>query len=221
MKDTFAIRPPVYFPNLAYCALMATVDCFVVGDSFQYSRQSFQNRTRIRSPDGAQWLTVPLAGGQHGNPISETRIDYSFHWQKKHLKALRFNYGSTPFYEHYIDDISNIIATGHDSLAELTVASVALTHELLGLVCTLEKEGSNELGENRSTAGTEYLFEADKNWEHTHAPDCRFLAFDHPVYRQNFDGFVEGMSVLDLLFGHGPEAPRILRSGISFNQSEE
>ena len=214
MKDTFAVQPPVYFPNLSYCALMATVDCFVVGDSFQYSRQSFQNRTRVRSPDGAQWLTVPLLSGQHGNPISETRIDYSFHWQKKHLKALQFNYGSTPFYDHYIDDISSIIATRHDSLAGLTVVSVALTHELLGLNSTLEKEGSNGLGENRSTIGTEYLLEPDRKWEGIHAPDCRFLSFDHPVYRQNFDGFIEAMSVLDLLFNHGPEAPRILRSGI-------
>lgn len=224
MKDTFAIEPPVYFPILSYCALMASVDGFVVGDTFQYSRQSFQNRARVRSPDGAQWLTVPLVGGQHGNRISETRIDYSFHWQKKHLKALQFNYGSTPFFEHYVDDISSIIETEHDSLAELTVATVVLTHKLLGFESKIEKESLERPGQNRSTTETEYLFarEGQKEFqgENESAPNRRYLSFEHPVYRQNFDGFVKGMTMLDLLFSHGPEAPRILRSGISFERAE-
>ena len=218
MNDTYAIQPPVYFPDLTYCALMSSVDCFVVGENFQYSRQSFQNRAHVRSPDGAQWLTVPLIGGQHGLPISKTQIDYAFHWQAKHLKALRFNYGSTPFYKHYIDQVSRVIVTEHDSLAALTVASVALVHELLGLGCALENKGFNGFRERRSTSRTQHLFDSDIKRNNSNESDRRILSYKHPVYRQNFDGFVDGMSVLDLLFSHGPEAPRILRSGISFGE---
>ena len=66
-----AIRPPEYFPCLAYAALLLAVDCFVLADTFQYSRQSFQNRTKVRNPQGWQWVSIPLKGGQHGRPICQ------------------------------------------------------------------------------------------------------------------------------------------------------
>jgi hypothetical protein len=38
-----------------------------------------------------------------------------------------------------------------------------------------------------------------------------FQEYHHPVYEQRFGAFEPFMSVLDLLFNHGPESLRILR----------
>ncbi len=93
-----AIRPPEYLPRLQYMALMQSVDVFVLADTFQYSRQSFQNRTRVRTPQGAHWISIPLLGRQHGRPGIQTVIDSNVHWRSKHLRSISFNYSQTPFF---------------------------------------------------------------------------------------------------------------------------
>src|SRR5690606_15157503 len=47
-----AVRPPEYFPRLEYAALLLAAERFVVADTFPFSRQGWQNRTRIRTPEG-------------------------------------------------------------------------------------------------------------------------------------------------------------------------
>ena len=66
--NVLAIRPPEYFPRLSHVALMHYATHFVLADTMQYSRQSFQNRTRVRTREGSSWVSVPLKGGQHGSP---------------------------------------------------------------------------------------------------------------------------------------------------------
>ncbi len=84
----FAHQAPEYFPSLSYVALMSSVDQFYADVGLQYSRQSFQNRARIRTPDGSQWITVPVCGRQYGLPIRETKIDYRDNWVRKHLNCI-------------------------------------------------------------------------------------------------------------------------------------
>ena len=40
-----------------------------------------------------------------------------------------------------------------------------------------------------------------------------FQEYHHPVYEQRFGAFEPFMSVLDLLFNHGPDSLKILRGG--------
>ncbi|HMB93125.1 MAG TPA: WbqC family protein, partial [Rhodothermales bacterium] len=40
------------------------------------------------------------------------------------------------------------------------------------------------------------------------------LVFEHPRYRQAFDGFEAGMMALDVLFSYGPQARTIVRDSI-------
>ncbi len=238
----FAIQPPEYLPRLVYCALMAGVDRFVVGDCFQYSRQSYQNRARLRTPDGIQWITVPLVGGQFGQSIRETRVDYSHKWQKKHLKALKFNYASAPFYEHYFPDFEAVFSPRPETLGELSLSCLELIHSQLGLTCELQvtRVSAREVSDSVSTeipidisgeispAGnapsdvfrhapgeSRLVYLEDEKRIDTEAENIMILSYEHPTYRQNFTGFRTGLSVLDLLFMHGPDALHILRSGIT------
>ena len=38
--------------------------------------------------------------------------------------------------------------------------------------------------------------------------------YEEPTYRQTFDGFEPGQSVLDVLFNYGPEARSIIDQGV-------
>ena len=55
-----AIMQPTYLPWMGYFDLMDQVDCFVILDSVQFERRSWQQRNRIKTPRGLEWLTVPV-----------------------------------------------------------------------------------------------------------------------------------------------------------------
>ncbi|HMB91981.1 MAG TPA: WbqC family protein, partial [Rhodothermales bacterium] len=128
-----AIRPPEYYPRLETVALMMVAETFVLADTYQYSRQSFQNRAKMRNPEGWQWVSVPLKGGQHGLPIRDVRIRHVEGWQKKHWRAFTYNYRATPFFEFYEPELRAVFDQDWEQLADLTCATMLLTHRLFDL----------------------------------------------------------------------------------------
>jgi len=181
---------PEYFPRVSVMRrLVGSKEC-VLHPEVQYSRQSWQNRAKIRNPDGWQWLTVPLAGRRLGDSIADSTILPPIEWATKHIKGLKFNYSTSPFHIHYIDEIEALIRTPYETLGPLTCASVEVSAKLLGLSTSFRLAKPDEpFPEEAVVAQGEA---------------------DEPVYRQNYDGFIPGMSVLDILFNHGPESVRLL-----------
>lgn len=224
-----AVRPPEYFPRLAYCALFFAADRFVVADTFPYSRQSYQNRTRVRTPrhgDRAwQWLSVPLGAGALGRPIHAVQIDAGTDWARRHRKALQFNYGSAPFFEHYAPEVDDLLARPWPSLGDLTAATVMWAHRKLGAPSGLTLASSlpgspatvpDVLRAARAQSLVTLGESAQRDAAHAEAAGLALgvLPFEEVPRRQNFEGFEPGMSVLDLLFNHGPKAAVVLRTGL-------
>lgn len=219
-----AIRPPEYYPRLETVALMMTAETFVLADTFQYSRQSFQNRTKMRNPEGWQWVSVPLKGGQHGLPIRDVRIRHVEGWQKKHWRAFTYNYRATPFFEFYEPELRAVFDQGWEHLADLTCATMRLTHRLFDLDTTMLR--ASEMVDKpadlasvfKHLDGDTLIAPVESAAVDTEQVDpVEILAFEHPHYRQAFDGFEAGMLALDLLFSYGPEARTIIRDGMRFS----
>jgi len=55
-----SIHQPQYLPWLGYFDKIAKADVFVLLDNVQFKKNEFQNRNKIKTATGAQWLTVPL-----------------------------------------------------------------------------------------------------------------------------------------------------------------
>lgn len=220
-----AIRPPEYFPGLAYAALMLSSDTFVLADTFQYSRQSFQNRTRVRNPEGWQWVSIPLRGGQHGRPQTGVRIRQIAAWRKHHWKAFAFNYRPTPYFAHYEEELRALFMRPWTLLGDLTCASVQLLHTFLGLSSTLIR-ASDLAGSPAGLPGildmmgpaTLLTLPESATHDARDASSVQVLHFDHPQYRQAFDGFRPGMTAFDALCNLGPEAVSMIRHGIRIEE---
>ena len=222
-----AVRPPEYFPRLAYVALMQAVDCFVVADTFAYSRQSFQNRGRLRNPQGWQWISVPLQAGQRGRPIRTHQINTNGRWLQKHWRAFQYNYRSTPYFEYFEPQVEPFFQKAWTHLGPLTCASVALTHELVGLSTTLVRASDldgapDTLADILAVMGRDDLLapEAAAHHDRKAAPRLSVFRFDTPEYRQNFEGFEPGMSAVDVLFNYGPEARALLAQGTHIDATD-
>lgn len=197
---------------------MVHVDRFILADTVPYSRQSYQNRARLRNPIGSQWISVPLLGRQRGTPIDAVPIDTQAPWVGKHRRALSFNYRTAPYYEFYEDDLDAFYAEPWTHLGALTTASVRLVHRLLNLSTPLVQAAT--LPGRPDTL--EALYAATDDGPLVALPDAfprdaqvidgvHPFAFSPPSYRQNFPGFEPGLSVLDVLFNYGPATVGMLR----------
>lgn len=198
------VRSPEYFPSLDFWALILASDAFEISDGLLYERQSFQNRSKLRTPDGWQWISVPLKGGQRGRTVAATEIDNTAPWARKHLRAIQYNYRSSPHFEAYEDQFESFFSKEWVTLGALAIASIELMCSLIGLaVPPVRRAGGGE------DVQTDLVLQRDRR-----VAGSRLLRFEHPTYRQNFDGFEAGLSGLDAFFNCGPTTIRLIRDGI-------
>ncbi len=196
---------PSYFPSISHFAAMAQSDSitFEMEDNFQ--KQTNRNRTYIYSPNGIQLLNIPI---KHSNlshqKTKDIKIEQEFDWQKQHFKSLEAAYRSSPFFEYFEDDLVPIFQKKHTFLMDLNFEALEITAKCLRM--------KFEFG-----ITTEYFHKI----ENPEITDFRYLVNgkkDHSLfepYPQVFDdkhGFLNNLSVLDLLFNEGKFAMDYLKN---------
>jgi hypothetical protein len=222
---TAVIRPPEYFPRLAYAALLLHADCVVIADTLPYSRQSFQNRCRIRTAQepGWMWLTIPLeAGAAAGRrAIHRAPLAPAPRWRDVHRKTIRHHLGSAPFFAHFEPEIDALLRQQGTTLADVTAPTVAWAAASLGAAARVVR--ASELpGAPASVpallaavGATELLTlpesaERDARLAAEAGAASRVLRVAERPRRQNFPGFVPECGILDLLLNHGPLAAALV-----------
>lgn len=201
-----------YFGPIQYYSKWASGYPLLLEAHENYPKQTFRNRCVIASANGRLNLTVPVVRETRVKvPIREVRIDYSEMWQKNHLRALESAYRKSPFYNYYIDDLLPCFEQKPTYLFDLNLALSSTLNELLKLhakpqLTTTYEDGNNDMFDFR----------------HAILPTKAIAdpLFRTPVYPQNFEerwGFLENLSILDLLFQTGPDAGYWLRE--SWNPS--
>src|SRR5215470_11267271 len=129
-----AIMQPTYLPWIGYFGLMDRVDTFVYLDSVQFSRRSWQQRNRIRSPQGEVMLTIPVAKkGLRDQKISEVEIIYGPDFPRRHVDILSMNYRRAAHFEAYAPALFGLLGSDHRRLADLTVALSDWLAQVLGI----------------------------------------------------------------------------------------
>ena len=222
-----AIHQPQYLPWLGYFDKMDQADVFVFLDDTQFKKNEWQNRNRIKTGQGWQWLTVPVI--HHlGQEIREVQINNSIRWRHKHTQSLRQNYGKAPHFDRYWPFFEETFQRQWTSLSELNVYVATGIARELGIDTTVAV--SSELGKQgeatealiaicRKVGADVYLsgqggrgYVEAKRFEEEGIV-LRYQEYEHPVYPQRFGEFVPRLSVIDLLFNAGPESLDMIRQG--------
>jgi hypothetical protein len=185
---------PTYFPSISHFVVMAQADRIILEVEDNFQKQTNRNRTYIYSPNGIQLLNIPIkhTRERHQN-IKEVQLETAFDWQKQHFKSLEAAYRTSPFFEYFEDSLMPIFNKKYRFLMDLNLESMSIVSKCLGMP-----------------------FEYDKTMEYFHEvtdyTDFRSLAngkkdtYSFESYTQVFGdkhGFLNNLSILDLLFNEG------------------
>lgn len=195
---------PSYFPSISQFAAMvqSEVVTFEVEDNFQ--KQTNRNRTYIYSPNGIQMLNIPIKHANKGHQkTKDITIENDFDWQKQHFKSLEAGYRSSPFFEFFEDDFMPFFEKKHHFLMDLNFETIALVEKCLRYPLEFKKteEYFHEVAEDIFDARSLVNGKKDPN------------IFES--YTQVFDdkhGFINNLSVLDLIFNEGKFALDYLKN---------
>ncbi len=220
-QPMLAVCAPEYFPRLEYMALVQHVDDFVLADTFRYRRASFHARSKLRHAEGWHWIDIPLFGRPEGAPIQGVEIETGGRWREKHWRSFMYDYRTTMYFEYFEEDFRPFFEQKWERLGPCTCRSVELQAELFGLDTDLHRasdlEGApNTVAEVVEVLGAETLVvRADTSVPDVGGVTVETFSYEHPAYRQNFEGFEPGMTAADLVFNYGREAQRHLAQGVA------
>ncbi|MCK9380265.1 MAG: WbqC family protein [Sulfuritalea sp.] len=223
-----AILQSNYIPWKGYFDIIAAVDEFILFDDMQYTRRDWRNRNQIKTPQGVQWLTVPvLVKGRYHQKICETIIDGS-DWALLHWKALAQNYRRAPHFSEIEAWLKPLyLADDCTHLSDLNRRFIEAVCKYLEIKTCISNswdyaqlDGKTErLADLCAQVGaTEYITgpSAKDYIEETafRTRGIKLTWFDYagyPEYPQLWGEFTHGVSILDLLFNCGKNAHRYMR----------
>lgn len=220
---------PVYLPWLGLFHKIAISDAFCYFNDVQYQVKDWNNRNKIKTSQGAVWLTVPVLNkGYRDKKIREIEINNSVNWRKKHWQSIYLNYKKTPFFDKYAVGLEDFYKRDWQYLSDLNEAMLKWFLEQLGIkvkyfkASELKFQGYKSglvLDMCKKLGADTYIFGAlGKDYaepEKFAAAGIKiyFQDYKHPVYKQTGHDFLPYMGIIDLLFNQGDKSLEILMSG--------
>lgn len=222
------ISQPRLFPGLHFLHRMMVADLFVILDSVQFNPRHEENRAKLKTARGGEWLTVPMRKANREQLIRDTPVDTSRPWQRKAWGTIQTLYGKTPYFKMHAPAIQTILEAPYETLVQLDRASWEPALKLLGITCRfvlaseLPVSGKGprllldickHLGADTYLSGSfgrEYLDTAEFARE---GVDVLFHEYECLPYPQCHGDFVPFLSYLDVLFNTGLERAFVLSGG--------
>ena len=214
-----------YVPWKGYFDIINDVDIFVFYDDVQYTTRDWRNRNMIKPKGTPLWITVPVKNESlRTKKIFEVEIDNTQKWQLKHMKSITLSYSKAPYLKDYMGFIEKIYVDSEwTSLVELNRFVIKGICKLLGITTEFvnledlnidgNKDGERiikvcrELNCRFMLNGPSARSFIDQSLFDDAGIEIDYKIYNYPEYRQMGQPFEHKVSILDLLFNTGKEAP--------------
>ncbi|MFD0976069.1 WbqC family protein [Salinimicrobium gaetbulicola] len=197
---------PCYFGPVSQFVAIAKADNVVFENEDNYQKQTYRNRQYIYGANGKLLLNIPIKHSgnktQH-QKYREVRIENDFDWQKQHWRSLQTVYRTSPFFEFYEDEFEPLYSKKYDFLMEFNYDCLHTVLEALQLDLDYSKT-SEFILKPEDVIDARSLVQAKGRKE-----------FNFEPYTQVFDtkfGYLNNLSVIDLIFNEGPNALNYLEN---------
>jgi hypothetical protein len=217
---TVAISQPTFLPWLGYFNLIASADVFVLLDTVQFEKRSWQSRNRVRTTRGdIQWLSVPVSGQPQSTSIHDIRIAPDPPgWRRKQVKTIEQNLRRAPFFEEVEALYRTILGESatHTFLADLNIDFIHAVNRILGIDTRLVRCSELPVNGKRadllldvcrhfgattylSNVGSAVYLEASRLEFAAADMDIIYQNWPHPEYGQTGPGFISHLSCIDAI----------------------
>lgn len=204
------ILPITYFGNLEYYWYLAQEQSTPIHIGELYQKQTFRNRCSIMSANGPLNLSVPVKrpfGKQ--TTTKDVLISNAENWRQVHWKTFESCYNRTPYFEFYADQIKALLFAQHEKLVNL---NMSLTNHLIDKIGLIRNLSIVNTLDDIPMPHQKIVFSPKVN-----------AHFKGHSYLQTFSeryGYVDNLSILDLLFNEGPNTICILNESSLKNEEK-
>ena len=194
---------PNYLPAISQLKLIIDSKklIFEINDNFQ--KQTHRNRTYIYGANGLLLLSIPVIHSQKNRKkFKDVKIAYDYDWLTQHLKSFQISYRSSPFFEYYEDKLVDLYVRREKYLYDFNLRSIDVLFDMLQI--NLEYDFTKGYNEQYSD-----ILDYRNNYKKLNS------SFKIKEYTQVFEskhGYIENLSVLDLIFNEGPNAINFLKT---------
>ena len=208
--------------------MIAAVDEFILYDDVQFTRRDWRNRNLIKTPQGLQWLTIPVhVKGKYYQKIRETEIANT-DWSHAHWKSLVNNYRRARHFDEIASWLEPLyFEQSFTHISQLNRHFIETICEYLEIKTTITSSCDYRLVDGRTerladlsrqAGGTEYLSGpsakdyVDKKVFFDLGIKLTWFEYSgYPIYHQLWGEFAHGVTILDLLFNCGKDSPHYMR----------
>ena len=226
-----AILQSDYIPWKGYFDIIDSVDEFIFYDEVQYTLSDWRNRNKIKTPKGAEWISIPVVSkGVLSNnlKINEAQVVDS-RWVKSHWNSIKYSYSRSTFFGEYEQLFKELYQScvSEKFLCQINYKFIYAINDLLGIKTKISFSQEYGLIEGKTeklvdlcikSGATEYLSgPSAKNYiDEKIFKDAgiKLTWMDYSKYRnypQLYPPFEHGVSILDLIFNTGTEAINYIR----------
>lgn len=218
-----AINQSNYLPWKGYFDLIHDADLFIFLDDVQFTKNDWRNRNRIKGPNGTHWLTIPV-GQTLARKVNEVPLPCG-PWREKHWRALQHGYRSAPYFARFETFFGEVYAGGPwRTLSELNQHLIkSIARDFLGLATEFADSSAFQLTSRKQDRVFDLLKAAGATAyisgpaAQSYLDPTRFAKegieliwkdySGYPEYPQLHMPFEHTVSIVDLLFSTGPNAP--------------
>lgn len=218
-----AAHQPNFLPYLGLFYKIYKSDEFIFVDNVQFSCQRgiSHHRNLIKTPSGAQMFYVPVTKNIDSK-INEVKIDYSKNWKKTLLRTFEVNYKRAPYFEEIYSWIKELFDNDYQFICELNINSIKSICEKWGIKTNWVVSSEQNIDGHKNELVLNLMKFSNANIYYSGIGAKAYLNIDlfkkegfdicysdyNPIrYIQQWNGFIENLSVIDYLFNCGFNNP--------------
>jgi hypothetical protein len=189
---------PTYFPNIDLLSQLIKSENILFEISDKYIKQTLRNRTEIHAANGKLILSIPVKySSSKKEKYKDIKICYNSSWQKIHLKSIESAYRNSPYYDFFEDYFIKFFNKKEKFLIDANIKSIELIYDILDM--KMKYDLTNDY-KNKLENYTDYRKLVDSN------PDEKMSKINYSQVFQEKNGFISGLSSLDIIFNKGLES---------------
>ncbi len=189
---------PTYFPNIDLLSQLIKSENILFEISDKYIKQTLRNRTEIHAANGKLILSIPVKySSSKKEKYKDIKICYNSSWQKIHLKSIESAYRNSPYYDFFEDYFIKFFNKKEKFLIDANIKSIEVIYDILDM--KMKYDLTNDYM-NKLENYTDYRKLVDSD------PDEKMSKINYNQVFQEKNGFISGLSSLDIIFNKGLES---------------